>query len=748
MRSWWHRTMPRIIEPLGVVTCLMILLLAGPTRADRLELVRYTHLWEDSPVRSSDASGITYLPGRGQLLIVDSEISEYGDAVDPASGQLIFEGNNAFESPLDLSARTAAYLAAPPNTDQREPVGIVYNPADGHVYVVDDDRKRIYRYPFGSDGHFGKPVATALTSFDDRYSDPEGITLDPKTGEIFVASGTKKERVLVFRFDAVADTFTFLRDFPIHEQIADPEGIGLDPVTGHLFLVGKKGIAEFRRDGHFVQFFGFGFLKGTGVTFTLPGGLTFAPSSDPNDPAETHSLYVTCRGIDNGAFPDRNTLDGGVAELRLLRTRSIDRALRVPADHATIQAAVDAAADGDTILVSPGLYLGPVDLGDKRIALLSQHYLSDDLKDRQGTAIDGDGGKFAVRIGTVPDSADESDGPAGTLERDRAAATQSDQHLETTAESRSPIGSRPHTESGSEQQPPLLRPLIWGFTIRNADDGITAYAPFDLIHSRVTETSDGIDYEAGGGSVRFCLFHHNRDDAIDLDGSTAALIEHCELVDNGDDGVEIRLHPHAGPDTLDIVIRDNLIARNGEDGIQLIGYDEETARRFHFQGNRIISNAMAGIGMMPSANTREDYTGAPLPEAMVIANNTFVDNEQHLVGGARVLMVNNIFTGSRTAAIHRVGGASVISHNLIRQGGDEDSGLDTELFHAGSQTIPRFSLVPSSPAIDGGLDHVMWQGRRLQLVEPSEMLGEAPDLGALEYVAKPMDHGRDPKQRD
>ena len=150
------------------------------------------------------------------------------------------------------------------------------------------------------------------------------------------------------------------------------------------------------------------------------------------------------------------------------------------------------------------------------------------------------------------------------------------------------------------------RSLIHGFTIRNADDGITATDYFDLIHCRVTETTDGIDYEGGGGIVRHCLFDRNRDDAIDLDGATVALIEQCELMDNGDDGIEVRLHPFQGPDTLDIIVRDNLIAGNREDGIQLIGYDVLTARRFRIEGNRITGNAKAGIGMMSGANTRED----------------------------------------------------------------------------------------------------------------------------------------------
>jgi len=41
----------------------------------------------------------------------------------------------------------------------------------------------------------------------------------------------------------------------------------------------------------------------------------------------------------------------------------------VPADRATIQAAVDAAGAGDTVLVQPGTYAGAVRIGDARHGL-------------------------------------------------------------------------------------------------------------------------------------------------------------------------------------------------------------------------------------------------------------------------------------------------------------------------------------------------------------------------------------------
>lgn len=59
--------------------------------------------------------------------------------------------------------------------------------------------------------------------------------------------------------------------------------------------------------------------------------------------------------------------------LMLFTTTAVADTLLVPSEYSTIFSAISAAQDGDTVLVSPGEYGGPISFLDKNIVLLSTH---------------------------------------------------------------------------------------------------------------------------------------------------------------------------------------------------------------------------------------------------------------------------------------------------------------------------------------------------------------------------------------
>ncbi len=68
--------------------------------------------------------------------------------------------------------------------------------------------------------------------------------------------------------------------------------------------------------------------------------------------------------------------------------------IHVPADQATIQAAIDASSNGDTVLVAPGHYFANINFRTKDIVLASQYLLSSDPQDIWNTILDGSAPTF------------------------------------------------------------------------------------------------------------------------------------------------------------------------------------------------------------------------------------------------------------------------------------------------------------------------------------------------------------------
>jgi hypothetical protein len=368
-------------------------------------------------------------------------------------------------------------------------------------------------------------------------------------------------------------------------------------------------------------------------------------------------------------------------------SRPRGRTIRVPADRRTIQAAVDAARDGDTVLVAPGVYPGGIRLAGKSITLAS-HFLIDGKQDHVAATILGGpepGGEPVLRV-----------------EKDVGA------------------GAR-----------------IVGFTIRNGSDGIRCYAKIAVLHNVVTGCKDGIDYEGGGGVCRGNEFVRNRDDGIDLDGDCAVLIEKNVISDNRDDGIEIRFYPYdEKKQRLDIVVRENVISGNGEDGIQVIDHPGRSNRLLRIERNLISGTRKAAIGFMDGARTGEDYRAAAMPDPVWVIGNTFLDNHYGLTGGGNLAVVNNVFARTERTALKGAGGGVVVTHNLFWKNGrdfDKSEVRRADAIFKDPLLDERGRPRKGSPCIDAGTRTFTWKGRKVAAATPGGYSGAAPDLGAFEY---------------
>jgi len=359
--------------------------------------------------------------------------------------------------------------------------------------------------------------------------------------------------------------------------------------------------------------------------------------------------------------------------------------IQVPAQFPGIQAAINAASNGDTVLVSRGTWAGGLSIGGKAITLASRFILTGDPNDVALTSIEGGS-------------------PLLDIQSSAGAAT-----------------------------------TVRGLTFRNGDYQINVHARrMSLLDNRfINGSADQVSFEGGGGLVRKNYFEHASDDAIDSDNSSDPTIEQNTIKDCGDDGIEIRLHAYTGP-TLDIVIRDNVITGCGEDGIQLIDYAGASNRMIRIERNVLAGNAKAALGTMADGNTTENYAGAPMVEEVRVIGNTFSGSTHGLTGGDNMLVMNNIFVGATTFGVKRVAGSSLVTYNDFWGNATHHTGsnvdLGTTLFQD-PMLDANLHLRTGSPCIDAGAASVVWNGNT---VSAPVFSGAAPDLGALETGGPPL----------
>jgi hypothetical protein len=361
------------------------------------------------------------------------------------------------------------------------------------------------------------------------------------------------------------------------------------------------------------------------------------------------------------------------------------RVLRVPADHATIQAAVDAAADGDTVLVSPGVYTGSVKVpAGKKLTLASQYLRSNDPRDVEQAVLDGKtNGKHTGPIISIP----------------RGASVR-----------------------------------IVGFMIQNGDHAVVNAGHVEALHNHFRKNKDALSFENGAGVARSNVFEDDSDDGIDMDDSSEALIEDNIFRGIKDDGIEIRLHKHSGK-LLDIVIRRNVFIESREDGIQLIDYPGKSNRTIRIERNVFVRGAMAAIGCMQDGNTKENYEGADMLEPVFVINNTLIGNHYGITGGDNMVLVNNVIADTERTALKRVHGDSVAGANLLWHNGTdtEDCDLDTAGFVSKAPLLDdQYKPRPGSPCIDAGAAQFEYHGEKL-ILPPDSYSGAAPDLGAYDF---------------
>ncbi|MGH2539871.1 MAG: SdiA-regulated domain-containing protein, partial [Actinomycetota bacterium] len=265
---------------------------AAPTVSAELLEVTPTSGW---PSPSPDPTGLTFMRSKRKLLVSDAEVDE--------TRRLWAGGNLFITSQRGALVRTRSVLPTSP-----EPEDIAWRNRTRTLYLVDDDRNRVYRIRPGRDDRIGtaddrRKVLLRTRSFGSR--DPEGlawrergralIVTDARLGRVFIVRAGRDRRFGT-RDDRVASFSTR----PL--GLSTPEDVEFDPGSSHLLLVSsvEDVVAETTMHGRLVRTIDF-----SAADVRRAAGITIAPSRA--DRAVTH-LFIIGKGVDNAS--DRHENDG------------------------------------------------------------------------------------------------------------------------------------------------------------------------------------------------------------------------------------------------------------------------------------------------------------------------------------------------------------------------------------------------------------------------------------------------------
>ncbi len=343
--------------------------------------------------------------------------------------------------------------------------------------------------------------------------------------------------------------------------------------------------------------------------------------------------------------------------------------VQVPQDHATIQAAIDAAVDGDTVLVSPGTYVELIDFLGKDITVES-------AGGPASTVIDGNRAGPVVTMNAAPD---------GT-------------------------------------------PVLRGFTVRNGngDSGIFTQGGPALIEDNLvtgnTMCSGGVEAAFSAATIRNNVISGNRPNCsggvggggVSLRGAGTVTVADNVITGNvsSSDGGGIALFAAGSPTISGNVISGNSTAGFGSGG----GISHVNASNSLITNNVIVGNTSPEGGgvywLVPS--------GARGP---AVVNNTIADNDGAAVFAdgydVAARLANNVLVAAGADAVVECGDFNdanrpVIEHNdaFHRDSGPRYGGLCTDQtgLNGNISADPLFAdpaggdyhLTTGSPAVDAG----------------------------------------------
>ncbi|MDP8239581.1 MAG: choice-of-anchor Q domain-containing protein [Candidatus Hatepunaea meridiana] len=423
--------------------------------------------------------------------------------------------------------------------------------------------------------------------------------------------------------------------------------------------------------------------------------------------------------------------------------------IEVPDYYPYIQMALNNSENGDTIIVKPGIYYENIDFVGKDIVLSSLFLLSNNKAHICSTRINGSQngrsvvgfkngeGKESVLIGFTIQNGNTDYG-GGIYIRDSSPTLE---HLNIIGNSVERTGGGIYITGESN---PIINSVIIEENLADVGAGISArYSSFTLNNAVVNRNSA---ITSGGGiqcTLTKKIFINNsiisNNDVTEVQGGGIYLSNIDSVLLNNVSVTANRAQQGGGiysGSAINFQMTNSVINNNTSDS----------------QGGGVfsVSGSYKFVSTLIYRNNASEGGGIScVTSDMLLENVTLCDNVAEEIGGIYVYgiltIANSIVWGNSGSEIECATGQVTVLYSDIENGQDSirngdirqiqwlEGNTDLEPNFINTDSA-NFHLLPDSPCIDAGINLYVVDGDTVIDIAPDEFIGDAPDMGAFEFV--------------
>jgi hypothetical protein len=198
------------------------------------------------------------------------------------------------------------------NAAVQDPINVAYDNRANRLLILQAQGNQLLEVLEGPDGRLDPATLTHHNVVCFGVQKPQGMTVDPATGDLLILDGAGPRIVRVSGgLDNGVVSFTNLGA----SGITTPRGIALDPSTGHLHIASpsEKILYELTQAGELIA------LRDL-TQFDLKDiqGIVFAPSGDQTDDPSSTNLYLADSGLNAAQATSDLQSTGQIVELSMM----------------------------------------------------------------------------------------------------------------------------------------------------------------------------------------------------------------------------------------------------------------------------------------------------------------------------------------------------------------------------------------------------------------------------------------------